>query len=205
LYSIGSACEFPTENLLVLTALRSYPLRHWFLTGLITVASWIVCETVGGLIFLACGIRLWSYHIAPVFWEITSLVGWIFVWLVAGNLIFFYLLWETRAGITSPWRWLFRAIFLMIAGPVNEVIWNTIIWDIVDTPLYLYTVLPTFDGSGSILSPLYYLTLLLGFWIEEQVPGTLARKALGSSLRVFRGTEADMNPALDYQELRANS
>jgi hypothetical protein len=158
----------------------SSPLRHWLLTGVITVAAWIVCETVGGLIFLAFGIRLWSYHIAPVFWAITSLVGWIFVWFVAGNLIFFYLLWETKAEVTSAWRWCFRALFLMIAGPVNEVIWNTIIWNVADTPLYLYTVLPTFSGSGSLLSPLYYLTLLLGFWIEERVPGTLARRALGT-------------------------
>ena len=161
----------------------SSPLRHWLLTGLITVASWIICETVGGLIFLAFGVRLWSYHIAPVFWAITSLVGWIFVWFVAGNLIFFFLIWERKAGITSPWRWVYRAIFLMIAGPVNEVIWNTLIWHVADTPLYLYTVLPTFGGSGSLLSPLYYLTLLLGFWIEEQMPGTLASTPKGLHIK----------------------
>jgi hypothetical protein len=152
-------------------------LRHWLLTGLITVAAWIVCETIGGLIFLAFGVRLWSYHIAPVFWSITSLVGWVFVWFVAGNLIFCYLLWETKASVANGRRWLYRAGFLMVAGPVNEVIWNTVIWHAVDSPLYLYTVLPTFDGSGSLLSPLYYLTLLLGFWIEEQVPGTLAQQS----------------------------
>jgi hypothetical protein len=153
--------------------------RHWCLTGLITVGCWIICETVGGLLFLAVGIRLWSYHITPVFWEITSLVGWLFVGLVAGNLCYGYLVWETKSGINTRWRWLGRASFLMIAGPVNEVIWNTLIWRTVDTPLYLYTVLPTFEGSGSMLSPLYYLTLLLGFWVEEQVPGTLARQRLG--------------------------
>jgi hypothetical protein len=144
-------------------------LHRYLLTTLITVGSWIICETLGGAIFLACGVRLWSYYITPIFWDLTSLVGWLFVWFVAGNLVFGYLLWEARTGVTGWQRWLYRSLFLVVAGPVNEVIWNTIIWNVADTPLYLYTVLPTFDGSGSWLSPLYYLTLLLGFWVEERV------------------------------------
>jgi hypothetical protein len=149
-------------------------MKHYLLTSGIAVAGWIVCETLGGLLFLALGFRLWEYYLTPVFWSITSYFGWLMVWLVAGSNCFLYLCWERRRGVTGPRRWPYRALFLMIAGPVHEVIWNTVIWEAVGTPLYLYLVLPTFSGSGSILSPAYYLTLLLGFWIEEQVPGSLA-------------------------------
>jgi hypothetical protein len=93
---------------------------------------------------------------------------------VLGGHCCLYLLWERRAGVTGPDRWRRRAAFLMICGPINEVVWNTLIQAACGRPLYLYTVLPTFGGSGSALSPLYYLTLLFGFWLDERVPGTLA-------------------------------
>jgi hypothetical protein len=92
---------------------------------------------------------------------------------VLGSNCSLYLLWENWAGVHGPRRWICRGLFLVVSGPINEVLWNSVIWSAAGTPLYEYTVLPTFDGSGSYLSPLYYLTLLLGFWLDERVPGTL--------------------------------
>jgi len=149
-------------------------MKHYLLTSGVALGGWIACETVGGLLFLALGVRLWEYYLTPVFWNITSYFGWLMVWLVAGSSCFLYLCWERSAGLDGRRRWLGRAVFLMIAGPVHEVVWNSIIWSVVGTPLYLYHVLPTFAGSGSLLSPTYYLTLLLGFWVEERIPGSLA-------------------------------
>ena len=37
------------------------------------------------------------------------------------------------------------------------------------SPLYRYLVLPTFDGSGSLLSPLYYATLLIHYPLLAQL------------------------------------
>lgn len=150
---------------------------RWAVTSAVVLGAWIPCETLGGLAFLALGVRLWEYRIAPLFWQLTSLAGWGMVLAVAGTNCFLYLLWEHRARVRGRRRWLYRAAFLMVAGPVNEVAFNSLIWLLAGTPLYLYTVLPTFDGSGSYLSPLYYLTLLTGFWLEERIPGSLASRA----------------------------
>lgn len=149
----------------------------WAVTSTISLAAWIVCETLGGLIFLACGVRLWRYAMTPILWEIASPVGWAFVLGVAGTNCFGYLLWERHFGICGRRRWLYRGLFLMVAGPVNEVVFNALIWWLVRTPIYVYTLWPTFAGSGSLLSPLYYLTLLLGLWVEEWVPRSLASGA----------------------------
>jgi hypothetical protein len=151
----------------------------WALTSAISLVGWIVCETLGGLLFLACGIRLWRYVMTPILWEIASPVGWAFVFVVAGMNCFGYLLLEHRLGVSGRWRWLYRALFLMVAGPVNEVVFNSLFWHLYGTPIYLYTVWPTFAGSGSLLSPLYYLTLLLGLWVEEWVPRSLASGGRG--------------------------
>jgi hypothetical protein len=154
---------------------RKLPLAlGWVLTSAISLVAWIVCETLGGLLFLVCGVRLWRYCMTPVLWEIASPVGWAFVFVVAGMNCFAYLLWERRFGVRGRRRWLYRGLFLMVAGPVNEVVFNSLIWRLAGTPIYLYTVWPTFAGSGSLLSPLYYLTLLLGLWVEEWVPRSLA-------------------------------
>ena len=146
----------------------------WVVTSAISLLAWIVCETLGGLLFLAGGVRLWRYVMTPILWEIASPVGWAFVFVVAGMNCFGYLLVEHRLGVRGRRRWLYRALFLMLAGPVNEVIFDSLIWRLVGTPIYLYTVWPTFAGTGSLLSPLYYLTLLLGLWVEEWVPRSLA-------------------------------
>jgi hypothetical protein len=143
------------------------------LTSVVALAAWIPCEVLGGLAFLALGIRLWAYYLAPLCWQLTSLLGWGLVLLLLGGQSCLYLLWEQRAAVRGPWRWLCRALFLGVAGPVNEVVWNAVIREAFGRPLFLYTLLPTFGGSGSWLSPLYYLTLLSGFLLEERVPGTL--------------------------------
>jgi hypothetical protein len=147
---------------------------RWAMTSLIGLIAWIPCEVLGGLIFLGAGVRLWSYHITPLFWGMTSWVAWLFVLIVLGANCTAYLLWEGWAGVAGRRRWGYRALFLIVSGPVNEIVWNSLVWSLYGTPLYLYTVLPSFEGSGSYLSPLYYLTLLLGFWLDERIPGTLA-------------------------------
>jgi len=147
---------------------------RWLMTSVVSVAAWIPCEVIGGMIFLGLGVRLWAYHITPVFWELTSFVGWAFVLIVLGTHFTLYLLLEQRLGVRGRRRWGYRALFLVISGPVNEVIWNSLILAVSGKPLYLYTVLPTFEGSGSVLSPFYYLTLLTGFWLDERIPGTFA-------------------------------
>ena len=144
------------------------------LTGVVALVAWIPCEVLGGLAFLGLDVRLWAYRITPIFWATTSPAGWGMVFAVLGSHCALYLLWENRAGVCGRRRWAYRGLFLGAGGPVCEVVWNSVIWCAAGTPLYQYTVLPTFDGSGSYLSPLYYLTLLLGFWLDERVPGTLA-------------------------------
>ena len=143
------------------------------LTCLVGVLVWVPCEVLVGLGFLAMGIRLWDYQITPLLWQITSYAGWAVVFLVVGTNCSLYLLWEEWARVSGSRRWAYRALYLVVFGPINEVIWNSLIWWACGTPLYLYTLLPTFEGSGSVLSPLYYLTLLSGFWLDERVPGTL--------------------------------
>src|SRR5437763_6375328 len=114
-------------------------LLRWIMTSVVGLVAWIPCEVLGGLLFLILGVRLWAYCITPVFWELTSLVGWIFVLLVLGTNCTLYLLWEQWAGIRGRRRWAYRALFLVVSGPINEVIWNTMIWCVSGTPLYQYT------------------------------------------------------------------
>jgi hypothetical protein len=143
------------------------------LTSVVALAAWVPCEVLGGLAFLALGVRLWAYHLAPVCWQLTSAAGWALLLPLLGGQCCLYLAWEQRAGVSGSQRWLYRALFLVVAGPVNEVFWNAVVRAAFGPPLFLYTVLPTFGGSGSWLSPLYYLTLLAGFFLDERVPGTL--------------------------------
>jgi len=143
------------------------------LTCVVALAAWVPCEVLGGLAFLALGIRLWAYHLAPVCWQLTSFAGWALLLPLLGGQCCLYLAWEQRAGAGGSRRWLYRALFLAVAGPVNEVFWNAVVRAPFGRPLFLYAVLPTFGDSGSWLSPLYYLTLLSGFLVEEHVPGIL--------------------------------
>jgi hypothetical protein len=159
------------------------------LTSVVALAVWIPCEVLGGLAFLALGIRLWTYHLAPVCWQLTSLLGWALLLPLLGGQCCLYLVGEQRAAVRGPWRWLCRALFLAVAGPVNEVVWNAVIREAFGRPLFRYTLLPTFGGSGSWLSPLYYLTLLSGFLLDERVPGTLGYRGpfTGPVIRSAKG------------------
>jgi hypothetical protein len=130
----------------------------WLVAG----ASWIVMEVCGGLAFLAAGVRLWRYEILPLCWDITSPV----VWCIAAAAIPFCCIPLDRFTERLPPRtviWV-RLAFFMTVGPVAEVLINELLFKrFLGSPLYRYLVLPTFDGSGSLLSPLYYATLLIHY------------------------------------------
>jgi|KBSSwiStaDraftv2_1062776.scaffolds.fasta_scaffold00016_76 hypothetical protein len=124
--------------------------------------AWIVAEVTGGLAFLAFGIRLWRYEIVPLFSAITSPVIWVLAALLIGPLMVAF---DRLIGIerlSSRRRLVARLGFLMTAGPVIEVLINRLFFvGVLGQPLYAYLVLPTFEGSGSLLSPLYYATLYI--------------------------------------------
>ncbi|MEO7404921.1 MAG: hypothetical protein ABIU95_14740 [Burkholderiales bacterium] len=130
---------------------------------------WIVCEIAGGLAFLAMGVRLWRYEIAPMAWDITSPIVWLFaVTLIVPLSIAF----ERRYTLGQPRRVrLVRlALFVAIVGPLLEVLINELVFKaLLRVPLYEYLALPTFNGSGSWLSPLYYLTLLVHVPITDRI------------------------------------
>ena len=132
-------------------------------------AAWIVVEVGGGLLFLAAGVRLWRYEIVPILFEITSPV----VWLFAATLIIpLCVVFDRRVtDHLSPGNRLpARLAFLMVAGTVLEVVINeTMFIEGVGRPLYTYLVLPTFGGSGSWLSPLYYATLIIHVPITDRL------------------------------------
>lgn len=131
--------------------------------------AWIVVETLGGLAFLAGGLRLWRYEILPVAWAITSPV----VWTLAALLIVpLCRLFDLSVTFRLPRsRWLAaRLAFLMIVGPVIEIVLNEFCFErAVGRPLYVYTFLETFGGHGSLLSPLYYATLIVHAPIADRL------------------------------------
>ena len=105
----------------------------------------------------------------PLFWAITSPVVWVFALLLIMPLS---LAFERRYadGLAPRARLVRVAVFVAIAGPVLEVAFNELLfkrW--YGQPLYEYLVLPTFAGSGSWLSPLYYLTLLIHVPITDRI------------------------------------
>lgn len=132
-------------------------------------AAWIVVEVGGGLAFLAAGVRLWRYDIAPLFWEITSPVVWVFAvtLIVPLSIAYDRRVCHRRLG----WRRASaRLVFLMVTGPVLEVLINEHIFKAwYGRPLYEYLVLPLFNGSSSLLSPLYYATLMIHVPITERL------------------------------------
>ncbi len=122
--------------------------------------AWIACEVLGGLAFLALGLRLWRYEIVPVFSGITSPVVWLLAFVLITPFTFGFDRWLRTDRLPDRWRVALRLAFLMVTGPVLEVILNRFLFETAcGRPLYRYTFLPTFDGSGSLLSPLYYATL----------------------------------------------
>jgi len=133
--------------------------------------AWVVCEVAGGLAFLAAGVRLWRYQLLPIWQDITSPIVWIFA---ATLIIPLSLAFEERytRGRRGSAR-LFRvAVFVAVVGPVLEVLINELGFKaLAGRGLYEYTVLATFDGSGSWLSPFYYLTLLIHVPITDRILG----------------------------------
>ena len=132
-------------------------------------AAWVVCEVAGGLAFLSMGVRLWRYHLLPVWWDITSPIVWIFA---ATLIVPLSMAFERRwtHGLGAGARMACLAAFVGTIGPVLEVLFNELGFKaLIGSGLYEYTVLATFDGSGSWLSPLYYLTLLVHVPITDRL------------------------------------
>lgn len=152
------------------------------LACLVASSAWIVCEVAGGLTFLAFGVRLWRYEILPLFAQITSPVVW---GLAAALILPLAILFERGAGIRRlpPFgRAASRLLFLMCVGPVVEVLLNEHLFvPFLGRPLYRYLVLPTFEGSGSLLSPLYYATLYLHVPITDKLLQSRAERMSPSS------------------------
>jgi hypothetical protein len=126
--------------------------------------AWVVCEVAGGLAFLAMGIRLWRYHLMPVWSDITSPIVWIFA---ATLIVPLSRAFERRwtQGLGAGARMARLAAFVGTIGPVLEVLFK----GLVGRGLYEYTVLATFGGSGSWLSPFYYMTLLVHVPITDRL------------------------------------
>lgn len=126
---------------------------------------WMVCEVLGGLAFLAVGIRLWTYEMVPVFYAISSPVIWAIAFLLMPPFFYVYDRFEqSKSAMSLRTKVVSRLVFLVVVGCVSEVLINEWIfkrW--LGRPLFVYEVLPTFDGSGSYLSPLYYMTLYSHF------------------------------------------
>ena len=143
--------------------------RRLLEAGLLSAAGWIACETLGGLFCLGLGVRLWRYRIAPLFLGVTSPVVWSLAFLLLGPVTLAWLAFEERLGLSRTSRLAARAAFFMAAGPALEVVLNRGLFaGLAGHPLYVYTLLPTFEGSGSLLSPLYYATLLIHVpWVER--------------------------------------
>ena len=145
--------------------------------------AWIVAEVGGGLTFLSLGVRLWRYEICPVLDAITSPV----IWALAAGLIIPLSLAFDRA-VADRFRGMAklgaRLAFVMTTGSVLEVLINEFFFRVcLGQPLYEYLVLPTFAGSGSLLSPLYYSTLLIHIPITDRLLGASAASASPRFLR----------------------
>jgi hypothetical protein len=161
--------------------------------------AWAISEVSGGLAFLAAGVRLWRYQILPLFSDITSPI----VWTIAGLLIVPVMLLFDRAfktdRLTPRRRAAARLGFMMFMGPVLEVLINRHVFiRLFGEPLYLYTVLPTFKGSGSMLSPLYYATLYIHVPVSDRLLGAsrYARRSARSDMpSISTSREASMSSA----------
>jgi hypothetical protein len=156
----------------VVTSGGAFRTGRFVLACLVAGAAWIVAEVGGGLFFLLFGVRLWRYEIVPLFFEITSPVVWMLAFLLIVPLSHVF---DLAFGKQRPKRTRLLAYlaFLMVTGPVVEVILNEHFFrPLFGRALYQYLVLPTFEGSGSLLSPLYYATLVLHRPLTERLTGT---------------------------------
>ncbi len=143
--------------------------RRVVMACLVAGLAWIVCEVLGGLAFLAAGIRLWHYNLLPIWFDITSPIVWVFAATLIVPLSLVFEHYCTR-GLAGTSRLLRVAVFVAIVGPVLEVLINEFAFKpLAGQGLYEYTVLATFHGSGSVLSPFYYLTLLIHIPVTDRV------------------------------------
>jgi hypothetical protein len=153
---------------------------------LVAGAAWIVAEVAGGLFLLALGVRLWRYELMPLFWAITSPIVWLFALTLIVPLSIVYDRLVARRW-TGRARFVARALFVMSVGPVLEVLINEFLFKAgLGRALYVYTVLPTFSGSGSWLSPLYYATLLIHVPITDRLLGSDALPGAAAPARTPR-------------------
>lgn len=171
----------------------SFPAR-FTVACLVAGASWVLAEVTGGLTFLFCGVRLWRYEIVPLFFGITSPLVWVCATVLIVPLCIGFDALVRSDRLAPGRRALARLVFLMTTGSVLEVLLNQHVFvTIYGRPLYSYLVLPTFQGSGSLLSPLYYATLYLHVPIADRLlkrPGarqiSVARTSSSSPARVDR-------------------
>lgn len=164
----GAGARTTGQRIVGSSAFRSAAV--WLTVALISCVCWIVCETLVGIASLGLGLRLWTYEMWPVVWAVTSPVAWLVIFV--GMTPFAVLLdkLEALTGLTGFRRVCARIAYLAILGPIIEVIMNELIFKKgFGAPLYTYDYLPTFDGSGSVLSPLYYLTLYIHFPVTALV------------------------------------
>lgn len=143
-------------------------MNSYLIKAIISSLIWIICETLGGLLFLSLGYRLWTYQILPVWFQITSPVIWLIAFLLMPPFFAAYQWLETEFLKENQAKVLYRSLFVVIVGCVSEVLINEFIFrKYLGKPLYIYDQLPTFAGSGSLLSPFYYLTLYIHFPINQ--------------------------------------
>jgi hypothetical protein len=144
-------------------------ITRFLLACLAASAAWFIAEASCGLAFLAADVRLWRYDICPVLCAITSPLA----WPLAGALII-PLSWTFDRLVANRYRggrkFLARLAFVMAVGPVLEVAINDCVCKgCLGYPMYEYLVLPTFSGSGSLLSPLYYSTVLIHLPLTDRL------------------------------------
>ncbi len=142
-------------------------IRDYVRLGAASALVWMVCEVVIGLLFLRAGVRLWEYHLLPFAYGITSPVAWAVAFAVIPPLFLVYDRFERALAPGRRARWGLRLAYLAVFGPVVELALNPVFSLALGEPLYRYTLLPTFGGSGSWLSPAYYATLLVHFPVER--------------------------------------
>lgn len=155
-----------------------------FFVSLLSSICGFFCETLGGLAFLAAGLRLWRYHLLPLLWEITGPVIWLIVFLVMGPFMLAFDAVERDRGWEGRRRTTFRVLYLVVVGPVVEVLIDELVCKArLGGPLYTHTVLPTLEGPGSLLSPFDCLTLYDHYPLTEATHARLDAWLLQSESR----------------------
>jgi hypothetical protein len=156
--------------------------RRYVLACVTCATGWILCEAGFGWLFLALGVRLWRYQIVPLLDGITSPVAWVVAALLITPIMTTwenaFHLWDASAARRAA----MRLAGLMLFGSTLEVVLNKFVFPwLFGGPLYRYEVLPTFGGSGSLLSPVYYATLYVHLPLVDRILGHQPSTARTSS------------------------